>query len=117
MTPKEFAEKYVGKVAIYTGRDFKDTTGIVVGYDERRVFLASVKRLYQGRRMAELPTQLPAGCIALVKLPPEIIWGGYSVQGLQLVEPIEIKFGPDDCLDCGAKGEEKCKPNCPNAGE
>lgn len=28
--------------------------------------------------------------------------------------PAPITTAPDDCDDCGAVGEEKCKPNCSN---
>jgi hypothetical protein len=27
---------------------------------------------------------------------------------------IQLVDDPDDCLDCGAKGEEQCKGDCPN---
>jgi hypothetical protein len=35
------------------------------------------------------------------------------VNSLEMERLILIDI-PDDCLDCGAKGDEPCKTNCPN---
>lgn len=114
MNQQIFAELYAGqfvKVARY-GEAYNGTKGRVVGYrnnmgnDDNNIFI-EVEGL--GTDSGWNKNDI------LYKVVNDIKYNCYLFPFSVLEPLIQPKAGPDDCDDCGAVGEEKCKESCPNA--
>jgi hypothetical protein len=116
MNAQEFAERYVGRKVITNDKHSRSgITGIVIGYmkcrncvviealDYDRGFITTSKRCDFISQLYSF--LLPYDCKAL------IMWTYGEPDNFDLLPKPSL---PDDCLECGAKGNDPCKDNCPN---
>lgn len=118
MTSQEFAEKYAGmrvminnytRDGIFYQNNYEGKFGKVAGwtfYSNDRIWIRLEESKYNN-----IPID------AILTIPRESINGldiRVPMESLMIIEPPKLSNEPDNCLDCGAIGNEVCKERCPN---
>jgi hypothetical protein len=101
---QEFAEKYLGRRIVISSSQPKSKFGIVSGYKNKSDFI-----IYE---------PLTEGVGYRVKGSDRYVFlrkvKRYFVADVNNFRKTFNLDTPEDCLDCGARGEQECKPSCPN---
>jgi hypothetical protein len=122
---KEFAITYAGCMAVineYRARYMNGVVGRIIGYDDGESIDDNIVRVVieidkttTNRQGGFRPTD---PCVKKIVVDPNTIVGlcwRIPYDNLKIISSPPLKTTQnDDCLDCGAKGNEPCKVGCPN---
>jgi hypothetical protein len=113
MNAKEFAEKYAGKrVALIYPSSME---GIVIGYHQPLDDYVLVQLFVNDDEYGWLTSidNLKRNWTILCEINEGEIWNN-DVDIANIILLPETNNSADDCLECGASGDDPCKADCPN---